>query len=357
MKLKIIVFDDNPEHDEVVGALRTALGDRGEVHLFEHPQDVPREGMYEERICEILKRDPYRDAHLIVADRDLSATEGLQGLSESTVKRVADKLVIPECAYARDAQLETELFESAERREARIVVSLRHGLVRFSEQVVDLVDGFSAILARLPEAKKMGGRKSPGRLLAAILGKPEYADKISLYAAGDQNRVGSVLAVKSPEPDQRIVCLLGYWLWDSILRYPGVVVNAVAAASYLNIATKEFARNEVQEIFSEARYAGPFATAKEPLWWRGVLDDLVSGAACADGREFVAQAREVDVEEVEPSQCCEDPNLPAGYYCMLSHRPVSLENSHPGLSWFPRGADLARICRSKFDEEVPWITG
>jgi hypothetical protein len=29
---------------------------------------------------------------------------------------------------------------------------------------------------------------------------------------------------------------LSYWLWDSILRFPGIVVNEVAAASLLNLS-------------------------------------------------------------------------------------------------------------------------
>jgi hypothetical protein len=40
---------------------------------------------------------------------------------------------------------------------------------------------------------------------------------------------------------------------------------------------------------------------------------------------------------------------------MLSKKPVSLENSKGGLTWFPRGADLARISNKKFEEDVPWL--
>jgi hypothetical protein len=45
----------------------------------------------------------------------------------------------------------------------------------------------------------------------------------------------------------------------------------------------------------------------------------------------------------------------AGYYCMLRELPVSFENSKGGLPWFPRGADLARVSRSAYEQLGPWL--
>jgi hypothetical protein len=221
---------------------------------------------------------------------------------------------------------------------------------------VSIAEGFAFIESHLPDALKTSGKKSPGKLLAATLGKPEYAEKIALYASGDQNRLASVLRVKGSDnekPKRHLSCLLGYWLWDSVLRYPGVVVNQVAASSYLNIHEDSFRTNpDIQRLFSKARYDGPFAEAKGPLWWRGVLDDIVAASGASDGRDFAAKQLR---QQVVSSQCCEDSSKPAGYYCMLSKKPVSLENSKGGLTWFPRGADLARISNKKFEEDVPWL--
>ena len=83
-----------------------------------------------------------------------------------------------------------------------------------------------------------------------------------------------------------------------------------------------------------------------------MLDDLVADSGASDGREFAERKLGASVS---PSQCCEDSTRPAGYYCFLSERPVSLENSKPGLPWFPRGADLARICKSRYEEDEPWL--
>lgn len=356
MHRKIILFEDTDQYGrDLLGALEAKLKANGEVKLFEPPAPAVQEGLYEDRLAKDLQSQSYKDATLIVADRDLSKTKAYNGLSESTVKRVADRLDIPECGYARGEKEEQEFLRSAEVREARIAVSIAGGADKFADDVTSIADGFAFIAERLPEALKSPGKKSAGKLLATIVGKPEYADKIALYASGDQNRLASVLRVheRGQENQRRLTCLLGYWLWDSVLRFPGVVVNGVAASSYLNIKDQEFISNQkIQSLFEKARYRGPFAAAKEPLWWRGMLDDLVGDSGCADGREFV----EKEIKQAIPrSQCCEDTSKPAGYYCMLRKMPVSLENSRPGLSWFPRGADLARISRSKYEEEVPWL--
>ena len=83
-----------------------------------------------------------------------------------------------------------------------------------------------------------------------------------------------------------------------------------------------------------------------------MLDDILEEHDCEDGRSL---ASKLLGHEIPPSQCCDDPKVSAGYYCMLSERPVSLENSKGGLSWFPRGADLARVSKSKLEELGPWL--
>jgi hypothetical protein len=209
----------------------------------------------------------------------------------------------------------------------------------------------------LPAALQVSGKKSPGRILAQILGKPEQADKISLFASGDQGRLGGLLSLQKSSSDEekrrRLSCSLGYWLWDSILRFPGVVLNEIAVASYLDLDHQLFRDNEdVERLFSSARYNGPFALAKPPLWWRTTIDEILSSNDCASGRQYVQCKLQFDPPR---SKCCENPDKSAGYYCFLSERPVSLENSKPGLAWFPRGADLARISVSKFEELAPWL--
>jgi len=354
--MKIILFEDSQGMaEELLLALNKAVAGKGEASLFEPAPGTPPAGTHEARLKEELSLPRYRDASLIVVDLDLSKVESYRGLSEPTVRRVTDALGTPECAYARGEEIGDEFVRVAEQRESTIALSVKAGSAKFARHVVSVAEGFGYIADQLPTALKEPRKKFPGKLLATILGKPEYSEKIALYASGDQNRLASVLRVGGTDEERRrrLTCLLGYWLWDSVLRYPGVVVNEVAASSYLNIHEDTFRRTgAVQALFEKARYRGPFAEAKGLMWWRGMLDDIVAESGLADGREFAAKQLQ---QEVPRSECCEDPARPAGYYCMLSEKPVSLENSKGGLTWFPRGADLARVSAKKFEELGPWL--
>lgn len=351
--MKIILFEDTEGADQqMIVALKKALGTRRHAILFKSSHKAPTDGTYDKQLEDELVNAGHSDASLIVADSDLSKLKQYSGLSEPVVRVVADRLGIPECNYARGRNEPQAFLADTELRETRVTVSLVGGYDLFAKNVVSIAEGFAQISKQLPKAQKAPGKNSPGKLLASILGKPEYSEKISLYAAGDQNRLASLLPLNDGSDIQRrVACMLGYWLWDSVLRFPGVVVNNVAASSYLNIHEKAF-DNNVQSVFDLARYKGPFWKVKPPLWWRGVLDDLVSESGKVDGRTFAATKLK---RKIAPSRCCEDPDKPAGYYCMLTGKPVSLDKSHGGLAWFPRGADLARISNRKYAEISPWL--
>jgi hypothetical protein len=353
--IKILLFDDRVENrGQVKTALCQALGDKGSVQDFVSGAGGLLEGTYDERLKLDLEAEPNKSATLIIADSDLSITDNFRGLSEPTVRRVADQIGIPECGYARGDKADDAFLESGKLREASIRLSFKPSIERFAERAVAVAEGFSDIDNKLTEMKN-AGRQSPGKLLAAILGKPDYADKISFYASGDQSRLASINQIAGNEDQrrQRVACLLGYWLWDSVLRFPGVTVGIIPASSYLNILENVFKNDpEIQSLFTPARYHGPFAKAKVEMWWRGMLDDIISDSGCSDGREFVSKKLGRDIP---PSQCCDDSSIPAGYYCMLTERPVSLKNSKGGLPWFPRGGDLARVSTKKLEELGPWL--
>jgi hypothetical protein len=356
--MRIVLFEDSPEsRDRLSVALRRELAGNGEALMFDLDGQPRQDGVYQDRIEKALSSEPYKEATLVVADYDLSASLSYPGLSEQQVRAAANRLAIPECGYARGVTASSSDFvRLAKQREASIVLHFRPGQHEdLAKQAVSIAEGFTFIDGKLPGALKALGRTTPGELMAYILEKPEYADKIALYASGDQDRLGDMKKDEREEVKhyhRRLSCALGYWLWDSLLRYPGVLVNLVAAASYLNIRDDDFVVPEVQELFTGAKYSGPFAEEARPQWWRGMLDDIVAREGFTDGRELASSRLGRPVRQ---SQCCEEPEIPAGYYCMLSDRPVSLKNSKGGLPWFPRGADLARVSRSKYDELAPWL--
>jgi hypothetical protein len=193
--------------------------------------------------------------------------------------------------------------------------------------------------------------------MAHILGQMELVDKIASYGSGDQKMVAEILPfvgkTKVSEFKRRLPCLFGYWLYDSILRFPGLLVNSTAAASYLDIDVANFQKDEqVRGLFKSALYRGPFAREEDPFWWRGMLDDLLLQGGCTNGRSYVKAKLN---RNVESCHCSVDKKLKAGYYCVASKQPVSLDNSRGNISWFPPGADLARIRNDIFDEMGPWL--
>jgi hypothetical protein len=357
--IKIILFEDTIQtRSEILTALKKHLSQEDSVIPFEGGRSTEsneeKEGMYEDRLESILSGPPYDGATLVVADHDLSKSQEYDfgGLSVNSVAAACRRLAIPVCSYSRRPELQDDYTRRGRWEEGHIILRLSDGEDEFARRAVVAARGFAELAAGLNEVN-VESKSSASRLLADLLAKPEYSDKMGLYAVGDQNRLPEILAkiTQSQDRAKRISHFLGYWLWDSLLRYPGLFVNEVAAASHLNIETESFRRPEVRAIFESALYRGPFADVV-PQWWRGMLDDIVSKEGCADGLELVQ--RKVD-QGINYCPCSVNSSIPAGYYCIISHQPVSLENSKGGLSWFPRGADLTRVSNKIFEEYEPWL--
>lgn len=354
--MKIVVFEDSSEYYGLVDKIRAGLDQNDQVILFKGRDRT-------EKCTDVVQLEKdllalgFGDATLIVADSDLSKLITYSGLGEPTVRLAADRMAIPECSYARGENEDKTLSWALESREGKIAITHRdeHAM---AVKVFAIARGFQTISDTVQAAIDAPGRKSPGKLLGYILGKPHLAEKIAQYASGDQARLHSFLKVaqsahvKDGTTIRRMSCLLGYWLWDSVLRFPGVVCNSSASASYLNIDPQDFKAADVQRLFEPAIYHGPFAGAKPSLWWRSELDDLLANAGSPDGKAFAEAKLQ---RAIAPCRCVEDLSLRAGYYCVFREQPVSLEKSKPGLAWFPRGADLARISVSKFEELEPWL--
>lgn len=355
--IKMVLFEDTPQtRTELLDALAKHLESGGSVLPFEGQQfeesDAEQERIHDDRLVSILGRPPYDGSTLFVADRDLSKIPNFRGMSVTAVIGAAKRLAVPICSYAR--QPAPDDYKWRARWEEGHVILAAGNDDELARQSVLAARGFADIASQLPGIMQSELGKSPAKILAALLGKPEYSDKIALYGVGDQNRLSDVPAKGRDDTDwiKRIGCFLGYWLWDSILRYPGLLVNEVAAASHLNIAADDFRKPEVRGIFKEALYGGPFADQNRPQWWRGMIDDIVSREKHDDG---LALVRSQLGGGISASQCSVDSTKTAGYYCIISEKPVSLENSKGGLSWLPRGADLTRISTRLFEEYGPWI--
>jgi hypothetical protein len=359
-QIKIALFEDTTQtRSKVLEALKKHLGADGSVIPIEAGQfneQDDKQRTYEDRLEGILSKPPYEDLTLVVGDRDLSKSQDIdfRGLSVNAVVAACERLAVPVCAYARELESDDDYDWRGRWEENHIVLSFSEGEDELARRAVVASRGFVDIAALLKP--DIPTKSSPAKILADLLAKPEYTEKIALYAVGDQNRLTEILgkAKQTENRDliKRLAHFLGYWLWLSLLRYPGVFINEVAAGSHLNIEHDSFQKPDVQAVFKEALYTGPFADPKRPQWWRGMVDDIVANENCADGLELV---RNKVNPSIGRSQCYVDPSKPAGYYCIISRKPVSIENSKGGLSWFPRGADLTRVSIPKLEEYGPWL--
>jgi hypothetical protein len=357
--LNILLFDDVEENlREVQDLISKELGVKGKVEAYPLVRRETSKLGDPEPFEDIIERELRKRAEpvsLIVADRDLSRATDYRGLSEPTVRRAAERLAIPECGYARGESGDAiSYLDIGEKREECIRLSLTPQDV-FARKVVDIAEGFEWMKEQVPNVmQKMKGRQpSPAKILAELLGVPDQVEKISLFAVGDKNRLGDIPRLgksSSDERARRLAYLLGYWLWDSVLFFPGLVVNEIAASSYLNISVEEFRKKDVASLFSAAKYLGPFSYARGPLWWRGRLDSLLGDFEDGNSLATTNLGR-----EVAPCLCSVDPSIQAGFVCVLSNKPVSSKNSTGKLLWLPRGADLARVSRTMIDEFGPWL--
>jgi hypothetical protein len=349
----VLYFEDTEAFAEVlVPILNSTLDGFAVVERFVAIEESDK--MYDARLEEeILSRMANgADIAFILSDADLAKIKLYRGLSDANVSKVANKLGIPAAFYSSNLT-GIQFLKADQGGDGRILLD-RSNPTDMAEEVSCLVRGFSSILDKLNAIIQVPSASRPqdsATLLATLIGRPDIKNRIKLYLSGDQ-RVGAELLSSPDHHANRQAAIFGTLIYDSLLKYPGITVNSVAAASYLNISVDEFQQQEVRSVFASAIYNGPFSSSSRVLWWRDVLDDLLLEADADDGRALVLAKIG---RQVSPCVCSESGVEPAGYYCMITGRPVSEEYSKGGISWFPPGADLAKIAESKYDELAPWL--
>ena len=272
------------------------------------------------------------------------------GLSAHAISIAARNLGLPFCQYSRrPTGREFDRYVALQRWDSEDVTLTGPRSQEWAKEMAILLQGFETIQDEY--VNRAMNNLDPSVALAAIMGRVSAANRIALYGSGDRSVMSDIFTfIVSNGPDnqnaitQRMPRVLGSWLYLSLLRFPGLLVNKAACASYLDIDQCEFSRRDVQEPFDEAVYRGPFADLGQ-WWWRDGLDYLLADAGASNGREFLSSSG------IHLNPCLDlDTGLRAGYYCMITEQPVSLSNSKGNINWFPAGADLARIRKSTFEQ-------
>lgn len=359
-KKTVVLFeDDKTQLGKLTPALKAAFRSSGiNVFCFAATDAASIGETYEKRLKDDLTAAQLGEIALFITDRDLSKT--LPGFSESVVSRISDEWAIPMCVYS---QAEKDALRRASNwSDLKIILDITKGAVEVARECKIICAGFEEIGGIWQKLSGKSGKmiSTPAELLATILGEPDIKERIALYGAGDQHMLAEIFPFfrkdekskkkRLKDLQNRMKRSLGYWLWDSIIRFPGLLVNPVAAASYLGIAENDFL-NKAQALFKSARYVGPFSEI-EPLWWRHKLDGILTTAGAKTGLDY---ARKHGLKNISPCKCSFDGKPEAGYYCMVQRKPVCAKHSKSNISWFPSGADLARISNATFDELAPWL--
>lgn len=352
----VVVFeDDKKRRRKIVTELGKLLRASFKVVAF-LPKANAESGPFEDRLVRELVEQRLQDSILFVSDRDLSRIEAYTGLSEAAVSRTAERFGIPIALYAQGNSFDI-LSKASFPGDGKIMLRDRRvaGQVR---EAARLAVGFRTVANAVHRVQaKQQGYLTPGTIAASIMRRPEYSDLIVQFALGNQQALSEIFRVGEPKKKASIakhgVRLVGTWIYDSIMRFPGLLLNSIAAGSYLDINPDSLSQNSaVRNLFKSARYKGPFVDKHEPFWWRPDLDDLLLNAGVKTGNHLVRAKL-----GGRPSHCMCSVNrkLRAGFYCVLTDQPISEKESEGGLSWFPPGADLARINRHKLDELKPWL--
>jgi hypothetical protein len=347
---KIVFFEDIEQFAQISEKrINKLLKNKGSVILFK-PEALEEKATYLSSIEKQFTKKEFKDVLLIVTDVNLAELEFFKGLSADVIIELGKRLSIPVCIYSRIQ--DEELNTLSKWIDGRIILKNSPDNIPIFDEISSIYSGFETLYRLCKKILKGKLDKSIPKITAELLNKPQYEDRFASYASGYQafyNIVNSDIR-ESIESPKKLSYIIGTWLLTSILKFPGILVNEIAAASYLNISVEDFKNVKVRNLFKKAYYQGPFSTL-EPYWWRDGLDNILIDNNVDEGVGLVEKKIKL---KVNPCLCSVDNTSRAGYYCVKSNKPVSRENSKGEFMWIPRGADLTRISQTQLDQLGPW---
>ncbi len=362
---KIILIDDKPDMQaNLRDALTPLLTEKYEIEAWS-TTDVSKKYMeYSDTTNSESNADEdvwfrfftaEKDVAIVVADHDLSGYGSVR-ISESAIADACRQSATPICTYHRAPSAKTagQSLRGIYGQTKSFTITLDMASSKeavAAKNIISLADGFSLIREKFAAVGEGVKKHGPATILAHILDRPGLANAFALYASGPSLASDAIYHIAQSQTasemvaqdlDERLPFILGCWLSNYILPFPGLILNTKAAASYLNIATSEFEANA--ELFEVAKYMGPFSGA-DNYWWRTDLEQLLIDSDSEDGKEHLQK----NGIEVSPSVCISTMESPAGYYCIVKKEPISFNASVGNLGWIPQGAHLSRIDQNIYD--------
>lgn len=303
---------------------------------------------------------------LVVTDYDLT-TKGLRGLFGVSIVAWSQMAAIPVGDFSRGHKdslpKEPNLFE------LKVPPNDEEG----AAFIAGIYRGFRDLDIALTRAEEeLRDRRSLAATLATVLGRPHLESQFALY----MSRLGSAnsslverirtLGTDGQHDTQAVQNLmryvLGHVLANSVLRFPGPLLNDRALAAYCGTHLSE--ANTLAEVFQAASYTGPFSSMGRS-YWREDVDEVIDALEPPETTEphaSFADYNRVAVQhalgrELARHDCDRCNGLKGGFWCPFTKRAVCERSdcSVPSSSWIPQGAQLTRVERDFYDELAPLL--
>jgi hypothetical protein len=214
--------------------------------------------------------------------------------------------------------------------------------------------------------------RSPASVLATVLGRPEIESQLALYSPTFGPTSGALLqrvqatasdAIEPSEADKLslIAYVAGHVLLNAVLKYPGPILHREALCAY--VATDDSGFDRLADVFTDARYDGPFS-GSGAFFWRDKVDDRLEqlGEGLEDEAETIGALNRAIIERSisEPlprhgCKRCSGDN--GGFYCPFTDRAVCTRSdcSISSSSWVPDGARVCRVESGFYEEWAPLL--
>lgn len=312
----------------------------------------------EDLLAEKLEQE---NIDLIVVDHDLTMFESQ--ISEPVVSIASHAASIPLCRYAR-VNRTSNMSKLSDAVEAGTTFSIKLDIENLNvaaENILEIIDGFYKLKTMINSLDSRELEKGPAHVLAVLFDDLAQEDYISQYSIS-ANTLADILELYEAENNKdfdvskidkikrnRLAYIIGYWLYNSILRFPGVILNKNATCSFLNIDVNSF--NNYKKYFEKAKYNSFFSKNSE-YWWKNKLNFILDEEDVWNGKELVEKKEQI---KIEPCKCSYNTKLDAGFYCVIKKAPVSLEMSLGQVSWLPKGASLCRVGKEPYEQLSPLL--
>jgi len=272
-------------------------------------------------------------------------------VSRELVRGLSDETLVPLCVYHHEQGNISRARQTRRWQESEIAIDVSLTLDVIGNNAAVVMEGFEHIRSVVLSTATAGAED----LVEVILKAPKgVSSSIRQYSWG---RAETWLGQGTGEINLLgRATMLGYWIHNQLLQFPGALVNATAAASYLGVDPRELRfGSPLFEKLASASYTGPFHELG-PFWWTIGLDRIRDQFALAND-ETIPKGPELGRRmglTLRPVTCAKGEEK-GGYYCVITKKAICADHSVRPEGWLPLGAELCRIDTDEYEKISPYV--